>query len=155
MAIRMSSALKAEWLGGSSSLREILNFGIIDLYTGQQPASADLAPTGTHIGRVTAAGATFNPGSPTGGLTMVYVPLIGELMKNPSQTWTITPLESGTVGWWRFKGNAPDSNTESTQFVRLDGEAGSPYNELYLFDLGLVVGQLKELELFQLNFIKE
>lgn len=58
MAIRFSTALKNAAAGGFG-VREMLRDGRLYLYSGAQPSSADVAPTGTLLCTYTLSGGTF------------------------------------------------------------------------------------------------
>ena len=121
MTIRLSTGL-CTLLMTNSGLQRIMQYGVIDLYAGEQPFSADAAPLGTHVARITQDGLTFVPGSFEGGLYVVSV-LPGELIKYG--TWTLKGIASGTATWFRWKGNAADDNQSSQVLPRLDGRIGA------------------------------
>jgi hypothetical protein len=60
MTFRYSSALRSAMAGGIG-FSAALNHGVIDVYTGPQPLSADSPMTGTLLGTFTAEGAAFTP----------------------------------------------------------------------------------------------
>ena len=61
MPLRFSSG-GVDALQEDGCLKEIFYDGIIDIYSGSQPASADDAVTGTHLARITLAGGAFTAG---------------------------------------------------------------------------------------------
>ena len=61
MPLRLSSGA-VDALQENGCLKEIFHDGIIDIYSGAQPASADDAKTGTHLARITLAGGAFTAG---------------------------------------------------------------------------------------------
>lgn len=56
MTLRLSTKLR-NFINNEGSMKDALQNGQIDVYTGSQPASADAAPTGTHLVTITAASA--------------------------------------------------------------------------------------------------
>jgi hypothetical protein len=60
MTMRLSTGLR-NFLAKEGGLGDALSGGIIEIYTGPQPASADAAPTGTLLCTITSAGATVTP----------------------------------------------------------------------------------------------
>ena len=58
MAVYLSTALRTGMLN-STGMAEAFNEGVIDVYSGPQPANADAAPTGTKLLRVTNASAAY------------------------------------------------------------------------------------------------
>jgi hypothetical protein len=57
----MSSGL-VDFLQENGCLKEALHDGVIDIYTGAQPASGDAAATGTKLARITLASGAFTAG---------------------------------------------------------------------------------------------
>lgn len=147
----MSSGLK-NWLFASGSFISAFNRGVIELYSGPPPTDADAAVTGTLLGKITQDGGTFTPGSPTNGLQFMTLPQIAGLTKLIGTTWTATITSTGTVGWWRLRGNATDAGVFSTALPRVDGNMGGQLDELYLPDTAVTSGDTINIELFLLNF---
>lgn len=148
----MSSGFR-NWILGGGNVIEAFNRGVIEIYSGAQPDTADLPPTGTLLARVTRDGAAFTHGDPTNGLSIVHVPSIVGVLKDPLETWTLVGEADGTAGWWRFKANAPtDDNSESTSFFRIDGTISAPFEEFFLADTAITVAGQEDIELFQLTF---
>lgn len=118
MPLQVSTEFKRRILG-PESFGQIFAGGAIALYTGPQPATADDAATGTLLGYVTSAGAVWTPGSDTNGLQ--YVQAGAFWFKSPGQIWQITPVATGTPGWYRVLPVAPDPGTLSLSYPRIDG----------------------------------
>ena len=93
--------------------------GILKAYSGSQPSSPDAAVTGTFLGNVTLAGATFTPGSPTGGLEWA-APVLNVMDKAAAEEWKFTCSTPGTIGYLRFVCNATDAGGVSTTLRRMD-----------------------------------
>jgi len=144
MAIRVSSGLKNQLLI-SSSVREALEYGVIDVYSGAQPVTAETSPTGTFLGRITANGDPWVEGAEDAGLLLAGVPSANMLIAYPTQTWTLRVVASGIAGWFRFRSNA----SSATSF---DGEISAPFEELFIGDPSLVVGQTRAIESFSITF---
>ena len=216
MSLRFSTGA-VDALQENGCLKEVFHDGIVDIYSGAQPASADDAKTGTHLARITLAGGAFtagikstrrmdkatitygidgddyalvingtsysytavngddadavalalaalvdaspvvdayaaaniiytraiyagvdytiaNTGTTTGGNNVVAAvtanaringlqwgnSTIGALAKEAG-VWEGVNLASGTAGYFRFKANAVDDDSESTSLVRMDG----------------------------------
>jgi hypothetical protein len=120
MAVRTSPGLRAALLS-DYGLLAMMNFGVIEVYSGPQPLSAALAPTGTLLGRVTTGGVAFVPGSTTGGLEVELDLTLGLIHVGD---WRLTGLASGTIGWWRWMWNSVDPGADSQFFPRMDGAYG-------------------------------
>lgn len=125
--IRVSTGMKQRVMAELGAMNA-LQYGIIDIYTGSQPASANDAPTGQHIARVTQGGMSFTPGSIAGGLVMT--PDSGGELRRHGQ-WVLKGLDTGTAGWFRWKPNQNDPNDANASRVRIDGAVG---RELVLDD---------------------
>lgn len=129
MTIRFSTGTFEKLLGdaaqdsGANGVRGIFKYGIIELRSGSQPATADAAPTGTLMGIITVGGNTVTPGNPLNGLSF-SAPSGTTLTKTAAETWKFTALVTGTIGWFRLKGNAYDGDLLSTSLPRIDGSVG-------------------------------
>lgn len=216
MPLRFSSGA-VDALQENGCLKEIFHDGIIDIYSGAQPATADDVKTGTHLARITLDGGAFtagikstrrmdkatitygidgddyalvingttytytavngddddavalalaalvdaspvveayaaanviytravyagvdytiaNTGTTTGGNNVIASvtanaringlqwgdSVLGVLSKEAG-VWEGVNLASGTAGYFRFKANAVDDDSESTTLVRIDG----------------------------------
>jgi len=120
MTIRVSSGLRSALLG-DYGLAAMMDYGVIEIRSGTQPDTASLAPTGTVLGYVTQNGLSFAPGTVTGGLRVGLAPdnslgLVGE--------WRLKGVATGDVGWWRWKWNSFDDDSDSFYYPRMDGAYG-------------------------------
>jgi hypothetical protein len=121
------------------SFSEILRYGVIAVYTGTQPSTADDAETGTLLGYFTKTGATFTPGETTQGILLadavdsslngVDGALIG--LDSTMTSVTCTPIASGTAGWVRYYANDRVLGA-STTAKRLDMVCGVGTGEFRL-----------------------
>jgi hypothetical protein len=132
MAIRLSTgcanALAGNTSTGDASLRDIFHAGVIAVYTGAQPATADAAESGTLLGYITVASGEFTPGSETNGL--VWDSAVAGVCPKPSATeWSITPIADGTAGWARLYDNSMITGASSTA-RRIDMACGIGAGEL-------------------------
>lgn len=87
----------------------IFNGGWIGVYSGVQPDGADLAPTGTLLARI----------QPPTGVQFTRAGMFA--MKEPTQTWTLQGIATGTAGWFRLHGPGYDPGFVSGIHSRLDG----------------------------------
>jgi len=131
----------------SYGLQAMMNYGRIYLHTGPQPASADDGSQGTLLGYISNNGTAPVPGTTTGGLVLVQGMDAGTLEK--SGTWKLTGLAEGTVGWWRFVWNSPDSGAFSQTAPRIDGSYGDSF---VMQDPYISVGQSTEIAAFFISF---
>lgn len=121
MAVRVSTGFAAAILG-PTSFASIFNNGVIKVYSGAQPASADLAPTGTLLGAITLDGGPWVAGSPTNGLQF---DLGGRYAVKPlSDVWILEGSNTGVAGWFRLLPNALDDEVTNITAPRIDGAIG-------------------------------
>lgn len=77
----------------------------------------------------------------------------GTLVKDPTQTWSGTALQSVTVGWFRFEAAVLDGlATDATESViRLDGSIGISGGEMNTGSPAIVAGIVQRLDSFSLT----
>lgn len=118
---------------GGGSLDELLRNGVIEIYTGTQPSTADLAESGTKLLRITIGSGAFTPGTPTNGLNLATA-VDGVTEKESGETWSGVGLADGTAGWFRYYSNAYGTGASSTA-IRFDGVCGVGSGELRMSSL--------------------
>jgi hypothetical protein len=123
MSLRLSTATRNAIMT-NTGLQTLFNYGVIRIFSGPQPASADAPATGTHLGSITTNGLTFIPGEVSGGLQFALT-ASGKLERLPGAYWYLKGLNTGTAGWFRLFRNAYDPNTQSTSYARIDGLIGT------------------------------
>ncbi len=121
MAERLSTGLRNEMVGaGGQSMADALNDGILKIFTGAQPATADAAETGTLIAEITQDSGAFVSEAPENGLSF-DVASAGAAPKNPAEVWSGVGINGGGVaGWFRFYGNTVITGS-SPVAIRFDG----------------------------------
>jgi len=144
MTIRFSTGLRNN-LVGPLGFAGSFDRGVIEVYTGPQPASANNAVTGVLLGVITLASGAFVPGSPDNGLTF-DVPSNGAVTK--SGVWSFVGVAAGTAGWFRLKANAPDSGQSSTAAVRMDGSCATAGADLNISNISVAVGAPNTVDTF-------
>lgn len=149
MTLKVSTGLRTGMMG-TSGFTEIFANGIIEIYSGAQPATADAAATGTLLGTVTLAGGAFTPGTATNGLTWA-APANSAVTKS-TDLWQFVGVATGTAGWFRLKGNALDNNALSTTLPRLDGSIGSSGGDLILANLSVEPSAVTTIDKFSVTF---
>lgn len=147
MAIRLSNGLKSA-LYGQFGIQAMMQYGLIEVYSGSQPVTASEAPTGTLLGTITNNGDTHVSGSTQGGLR-IDQNTSGQLIANG--TWRLTGVDTGTAGWWRWKWNAFDDDSVSLYYPRMDGEVG---NGLVLASTSITPSTDVEIGSFVLRFLE-
>lgn len=136
MTIRLSTQLRTN-LAGSTGFAATFANGVIDIYSGTQPVTADAAVTGTLLGTVTLNSGAFTPGSPTNGLT--FAAASGGAVSK-SGVWSFNGIAAGTAGWFRLRGNAADAGAISTVLPRLDGSIAVSGADMNLSNISIAIG---------------
>lgn len=156
MAIKFSTGLKSQmWnaVRGAVPATYSLEHGVIYCFTGSQPANADAAAIGTLLGKITVNGGPFAFGAPDNGLDY-ELSTDGMLYKSATEDWRFVGEADGTLGWFRFMGNATDNLGASTTLPRIDGrislEGGG--GEMPVALLNVTVGTVMSIDVLRLYF---
>ena len=149
MTIKLSTGLRTN-LAGALGFGATFNNGAIFVYSGPQPLSADSPASGTLLGIVTTAGATWTAGSPANGLVF-GTPVAGVVGKT-TDSWKFTGLAAGTAGWFRLVGNPIDNGATSQTLPRMDGSVGAFGSaDMALTNLSVAVGSPNTIDVFQFS----
>lgn len=144
MTVRLSTKLRDN-LSSSLGFSSTFANGVMEIYSGTQPATADAATTGTLLGTVTLNSGAFTPGTATNGLTFA-APSAGVVAK--SGVWSFNGLAVGTAGWFRLKGNAADAGGISTVLPRVDGSIAVSGADLNLTNISITVSSPNTIDTF-------
>ena len=112
--------------------------GVIDIYSGVQPATADAVETAGAVllARVTLASGAFTPGVSTNGINL-DVAAAGAVSKAVAEVWSGVGLADGTAGWFRFYDNAVTTGA-STTAIRMDGQIATSGGEINMSNTNIV-----------------
>jgi len=135
------------------SLKDIFKDGILKIYSGSQPASADNAVAGTELLAISVASGAFVAGTPTNGLEFGAA-AAGAISKSTA-VWSDTGIASGTAGCFRLYANASDANGEDTTpflYPRLDGSVGTSGAELNMSSTSITIGATTTIDTFTITF---
>ncbi|MDD5084213.1 MAG: hypothetical protein PHT88_04800 [Candidatus Moranbacteria bacterium] len=124
--------------------------GVIELYTGAQPASPDDAATGTLIGTATKDAGAFTPGTATNGLNFA-APVLNAMSKEAAETWKFTAVAAGTIGWGRLKGNGTDAGGSSTALPRIDFTVGITSGDARTSKVTYAIGEIGTVDSFTIT----
>lgn len=133
------------------SLKDIMRDGILKLYSGSQPATADTATSGTLLVTLTVSSGAFVAGAFANGLEFENDPTDGEIEKN-SEVWSGVGLANGTAGWFRFYANPTDAGLSDTTVSRIDGSIGTSGADMVLASTAIVTGRTYTIDTFKLTF---
>ena len=120
--LNLSTGLRSRLLG-DEGLATLLLGGVIRIFSGPQPANADMAEQGTLLGVVTLNAEAWQAGHLSNGLTLDHVGLY--VVKPYTARWMFTARATGNAGWFRYVANAPDAGITSITAVRMDGQIGT------------------------------
>ena len=124
MTIHISLGLENALLT-TLGLGAVMNYGVIEIYSGTQPYAAEDPPTGDLLAYITQNGDPFQVNSSdtgSGGLQLQMSSDGSGLRDVPG--WRLKGVSEGQAGWWRWKWNSPDDNTGSISLPRIDGAVG-------------------------------
>ena len=152
MAFRYSTKIFHDFL--NQAVKTNLAAGVINFYSGAQPASPDAAPTGTFLGRATLSGGAWTAGAPTNGLNFgTVVDGTGgaaSLDKASAEEWKFICSVAGTIGWGRFVGNPADSGTTSTTLPRIDFSVGVTSGDALMSKVTYAIGETGVIQSFNM-----
>lgn len=149
MALRVSTGLRNAMMA-TGSLQDTMVNGILCIYSGTQPASADDAESGTLLCKVTVSSGAFTAGAATNGINMATSAASGLLPKSTSEVWSGVNVATGTAGYYRFYAN--DFTTgASTTAARVDGAVSTSGAQLNMSSTALVSGATLTLDSFTLT----
>jgi hypothetical protein len=136
MTTKLSTGLRT-LMAGTTGLAAALANGVIEVYSGAQPATADAAVTGTLLGTISLNSGAFVAGVATNGLTWAAA---AAGVASKTGVWSMVGGAVGTAGWARFKGNAADAGALSTTAIRMDMAVGVVGADLNLSNIAITVG---------------
>ena len=143
MALRLSTGLRTA-LAGTQGLKGILEGGFLDIYSGGQPSTADLAETGVKLARLSKASGT----SGTDGL--LFGTAGAGIIPKSAEVWSGTILTAGVAGYFRLYGTAGTSGSSSSE-KRIDGNVGVSGSDMVLANTSLVAGATLTIDTFSLE----
>jgi hypothetical protein len=131
--------VKIQSISGGS-IKDIFKDGVIDVYTGIQPTTAnDAIGTVTKLLSFSVDHLTFAHGSPANGLRFGTA-TTGVLTK-ADDDWQALGLADGTAAWFRFKANVADADTGSnTTNARIDGTVRTSGGDMTISSVAVVTG---------------
>lgn len=136
-------------LGGS--IRDIFRAGVLKIYTGTQPTTADYAATGTLLVTISIGSGAWVAGTPTYGLNF-GVSASGIVSKVAADTWSGVAVATGTAGWFRFYANPTDAGALSTTLPRFDGSIATSGAQLNMSSTSITSGATITIDTFAITF---
>jgi len=145
MALRLSTGMRNALLG-TNPFKTIFAGGVIDVYGGTQPTSADDVENGTKLIRITASSGAFTAGTTTNGLNFGD-PANGAIAKAVAEIWSGLGLAAGTATWFRFYANDVATGA-STTAIRFDGSVSTSGAQLNMSSTSITVGATTTIDSF-------
>jgi len=131
------------------SLKDVMRDGVLRIYSGSQPATADAAATGTLLVEVTVASGAFVAGAFGNGLE--FGDSASAAIAKDASVWSGVGLAAGTAGWFRLCANATDAGALSTTLPRVDGSVGVSGADLNMSSTTIAVGATYTIDSFTLT----
>lgn len=145
MPVRLSTGFRNAMLG-SQSVQDILLNGVIRVFPGNQPTSADDAEGTSPLLEITVSSGAFTPGSPTNGLQLDE-PANGVLAKLLSQIWSGVGVQAGTAAWFRYYANDRTTGQSATA-ARIDGVCGVNSGQLQMATTAIILNATTTVDSF-------
>lgn len=145
MSFKFSTGLRKQ-ICFTGSLKTILDGGVIRLYGGAIPSSADAALGGATLLCEIKAGADTISFEPVGNSPT--------LTKNLSEVWQGDVITSGTPSFFRLVKES-DTGTLSGSEVRVQGTVGGPAEDLVISNPALVQGAPQRIEYFAISILEQ
>ena len=132
----------------SGSWRDIFKDGVLDLYSGVIPATADTAESGVKLASITLASGAFTGGAAANGLEF-GAPSAGVIAKDTG-VWSGVGLATGEAGYFVFYDNAYTTGGSTTS-VRFMGTCSETSGDLIMSDCTVTEGATKTISAFTIT----
>lgn len=143
MALRLSTGLRNGMMG-TSTLKELLENGTIDIYSGIQPASADSVETGSKLVTISSTSGTAAADGVKFGTAAGVVLGVGAI------PWSGLCKLAGIAGYFRFRGSGGTAGS-STVEKRMDGNVGVSGADLNLTHTSLSLNTTITIPVFDIT----
>lgn len=124
----------------TGSLKSALDGGLIKIYSGAEPATADEAVTGTLL-------CTISNNSTGTGINFETAAASGVLTKETTEVWSGVNAASGTAGYFRHVASGDDGTSSTTQ-KRMQGSIAVAGADLNLSAVGLTSGATQTIDYY-------
>lgn len=125
------------------SFNDIFRNGVMRIFDGSQPASANNIETGTLLVQISIASGAFVSGSPEYGLNFGETAVGAILGKVAGDVWSGVAGASGTAGWFRFYPNDRDNHIGTDvgeTMIRFDGAIATSGAQLNMSNTAITNG---------------
>lgn len=142
MSLKISTGVRDHLLV-TGSLKAAVDGGVIRVYNGPIPATADAALSGNTLL------VTISNNDAGTGITMNAASASGVLGKNSAEVWSGTVVANGTPTFYRFS-SLTDDFLLSTTAKRVQGTAGSAGFDLNFANTTFVTGEVKRVDTYDI-----
>lgn len=126
------------------SFNDIFRNGIMRIFDGSQPTTADDVETGTLLVEISIGSGTFVSGSPEYGLNFGETAVGAILGKVVGDVWSGQAGATGTAGWFRFYPNDRDNHIGADSGgetkIRFDGAVATSGSQLNMSNTAISSG---------------
>ena len=137
-------------VANGGSYKDLLQNGVLVIFAGSQPASADNDESGyTQLCQITVGSGSFTAGNGANGLNFGSASS-GTLSKDPNETWSGVNDAGGTAGWFRFYDNSKTTGANSDA-IRFDGAIATSGAELNMSNTSFSSGATTTLNSFDVT----
>lgn len=142
MTVKLSTGFR-QGLAITGSLKELLDNGLIRIYSGAIPASADASLGAAVLMNEISAGGGGTP------VTWEAAAPGGVLSKTVAENWTGNIIVGGDPTFFRYV-LAADAGDASSSAVRIQGTAGVLGSDMFISELPMVAAAPQSFSLFQI-----
>lgn len=143
MSVKLSTGLR-DYILLTSDFKAGVDGGVIYIYNGTPPATADAALAGNTLLMIISDNATG------AGINMDTAVASGVIAKAPGQTWRGQAVADGTGTFFRYAGLSDDGLLSTTE-KRLQGTVGVVGADLNFASAAFVTGQYKNIDTFNVT----
>ena len=130
-----TAVIVASAIGGS--FKGIFRDGVIRIFSGTQPTTADDAETGSFLCEVSLSSGAFTPGSSTNGINFGQT-ANGTIHKAVGEIWSGINVATGVAGWFRLYANDRTAGANA-DLIRMDGACATSGAQINLTSTSLVI----------------
>lgn len=146
MALLYSTGFRMGSLGSAANptgnpIQDLLASGIVKIYSGTAPATADAAFAGTLLVAIDNGGSA----------TTFAEPSSNAIAKTGAETWSVAATATGTASYFRYVIKATDDGTLSTSQVRIQGTVGTSGADMIIGNTAIVSGATQTIDTFTLT----
>jgi hypothetical protein len=142
MSLKISTGVRDHLLV-TGSFKAAVDGGVIRVYNGTPPATADAALAGNTLL------VTISNNSAGTGITMDSASASGVLGKNPAEVWSGTVVANGTPTFYRYS-SLTDDFLLSTTAKRVQGTTGSAGFDLNFANTTFTVSEVKRIDTYDI-----